>query len=136
MKNGGLTVRLLICAGGTGGGVYPALAVLDALISQRPTTEVLWVGGEGGMEEELVKRAGFPYRSIPAAGLHGVGLRALPGNAAKLARGVLASRRILREFKPDALFFTGGFVAAPMALAGMNVPTALYAPDIEPGLAL
>ncbi len=116
--------------------MYPALAVLDALISQRPTTEVLWVGGEGGMEEELVKRAGFPYRSIPAAGLHGVGLRALPGNAAKLARGVLASRRILREFKPDALFFTGGFVAAPMALAGMNVPTALYAPDIEPGLAL
>ena len=88
------------------------------------------------MEEELVKRAGIPYRSIPAAGVHGVGLRALPGNVAKLARGVLASRRILREFKPDALFFTGGFVAAPMALAGMNIPTALYVPDIEPGLAL
>jgi UDP-N-acetylglucosamine--N-acetylmuramyl-(pentapeptide) pyrophosphoryl-undecaprenol N-acetylglucosamine transferase len=98
--------------------------------------QTLWVGGEGGMEEELVKRAGFPYRSIPAAGVHGVGLRALPGNVAKLTRGALASRRILREFKPDALFFTGGFVAAPMALAGMNVPTALYVPDIEPGLAL
>ncbi len=88
------------------------------------------------MEEELVKRAGIPYRSIPAAGVHGVGLRALPGNVAKLTRGVLASRRILREFKPHALFFTGGFVAAPMAVAGMNVPTALYVPDIEPGLAL
>lgn len=83
-----------------------------------------------------MKRAGIPFRSIPAAGVHGVGLRALPGNVAKLACGVLASRRILREFKPDALFFTGGFVAAPMALAGMNVPTALYVPDIEPGLAL
>ncbi len=83
-----------------------------------------------------MKRAGIPYRSIPAAGVHGVGLRALPGNVAKLARGVLASRRILHEFKPDALFFTGGFVAAPMALAGMNIPTALYVPDIEPGLAL
>jgi undecaprenyldiphospho-muramoylpentapeptide beta-N-acetylglucosaminyltransferase len=136
MKNGGLTVRLLICAGGTGGGVYPALAVHSALTSQRPKVETLWVGGEGGIEEELVKRAGIPYRSIPAAGVHGVGLRALPGNVAKLTRGVLASRRILREFKPDALFFTGGFVAAPMAVAGMNIPTVLYVPDVEPGLAL
>jgi UDP-N-acetylglucosamine--N-acetylmuramyl-(pentapeptide) pyrophosphoryl-undecaprenol N-acetylglucosamine transferase len=96
----------------------------------------LWVGGEGGMEEELVNRAGISYRSIPAAGVHGVGLHALPGNIAKLMRGVIASRRILREFKPDVLFFTGGFVAAPMALAGSNIPTVLYVPDIEPGLAL
>ena len=88
------------------------------------------------MEEELVNRAGIPYRSIPAAGVHGVGLHALPGNIAKLTRGVLASRCILREFKPDVLFFTGGFVAAPMALAGSNIPTVLYVPDIEPGLAL
>ena len=83
-----------------------------------------------------MNRAGISYRSIPAAGVHGVGLRALPGNIAKLTRGVLASRRILREFKPDVLFFTGGFVAAPMAVAGRNIPTALYVPDIEPGLAL
>jgi UDP-N-acetylglucosamine--N-acetylmuramyl-(pentapeptide) pyrophosphoryl-undecaprenol N-acetylglucosamine transferase len=116
--------------------VYPALAVHSALTSLQTKVETLWVGGEGGMEEELVNRAGIPYRSIPAAGVHGVGLRALPGNVAKLTRGVLASRRILREFKPDVLFFTGGFVAAPMALAGSNIPTALYVPDIEPGLAL
>jgi UDP-N-acetylglucosamine--N-acetylmuramyl-(pentapeptide) pyrophosphoryl-undecaprenol N-acetylglucosamine transferase len=60
----------------------------------------------------------------------------LPGNIAKLARGISASRRILREFKPDVLFFTGGYVAAPMAVAGRNIPTVLYVPDIEPGLAL
>lgn len=83
-----------------------------------------------------MNRAGIPYRSIPAAGVHGVGLHTLPGNIAKLTRGALASRRILREFKPDVLFFTGGFVAAPMALAGANIPTVLYVPDIEPGLAL
>ena len=88
------------------------------------------------MEEELVKRAGIPYRSVPAAGVHGVGLRTLPGSIAKLTRGVIASRRILREFKPDVLFYTGGFVAAPMAVAGRNIPTVLYVPDIEPGLAL
>jgi len=103
---------------------------------QPETLQTLWVGGEGGMEEELVKRAGVPYRAIPAAGVHGVGLHALPGNVAKLLRGVLASRQLLRQFKPDALFFTGGFVAAPLAVAGMSIPTVLYVPDVEPGLAL
>ena len=134
--NGGLSVRLLICAGGTGGGVYPALSVHEALRSNHASVETLWVGGEGGMEADLVKRAGIPFRSVPAAGVHGVGLRALPGNLAKLTRGVLESRRILKDFQPDVLFFTGGFVAAPMAVAGRDLPIVLYVPDIEPGLAL
>jgi len=116
--------------------VYPALSVYEALKSKDPNVETLWVGGEGGMEQDLVKRAGIPYRSVPAAGVHGVGLRALPGNLAKLTRGILASRRILKDFKPDVLFFTGGYVAAPMAVAGHNLPIVLYVPDIEPGLAL
>ena len=98
--------------------------------------ETLWVGSEGGMEADLVKRAGLPYRLIPAAGLHGVGLRELPGNLFRLARGVLASKRILRGFRPDVLFFTGGYVAVPMAIAGRDIPTLLYVPDIEPGMAL
>jgi UDP-N-acetylglucosamine--N-acetylmuramyl-(pentapeptide) pyrophosphoryl-undecaprenol N-acetylglucosamine transferase len=134
----------LICAGGTGGGVYPALAVLETLNVQHSTFNVLWVGGEGGMEARLVERANVPFKAIPAAGVHGVGLRQLPGNLLRLARGVSAARRILREFRPDVLFFTGGYVAVPMALAGastglsarMRVPVLLYVPDIEPGLAL
>ena len=88
------------------------------------------------MEEALVNRAGISYRAIPAAGVHGVGLGALPGNIGKLTRGVMQSRRILKDFKPDVLFFTGGYVAAPMAIAGRDHPIALYVPDIEPGLAL
>jgi len=88
------------------------------------------------MEEELVNRAGIPFQSIPAAGVHGVGLRLLPANLARLSRGYLASLRILQDFAPDVLFFTGGFVAFPMALAGRSTPTLLYVPDIEPGLAL
>ncbi len=88
------------------------------------------------MEAELVKRQGVPYTAIPAAGVHGVGLRALPGNIAKLARGVQASRRILQQFRPDVLLYTGGYVAAPMALAARKLPALLYTPDIEPGLAL
>ncbi len=98
--------------------------------------QTLWVGGEGGMEEALVKRAGISYRAIPAAGVHGVGLRTLPKNIFKLIRGVNESKKILKEFKPDVLFFTGGYVAAPMALAGRKIPILLYVPDIEPGLAL
>src|SRR5574338_1351273 len=135
-RNGGLSVRYLICAGGTGGGVYPALAVHSALEARRPGVETLWVGGEGGMEEELVTRAGIPFRSIPAAGVHGVGLRALPSNLAKISRGLLGSRRILKDFQPDVLFFTGGYLAFPMALAGRNIPSLLYVPDIEPGMAI
>ena len=88
------------------------------------------------METQLVERSGIPFRSIPAAGVHGIGLRTLPGNLWQLGRGVFASRRILREFKPDVLFFTGGYVAVPMALAGWKLPSLLYVPDIEPGLAL
>jgi undecaprenyldiphospho-muramoylpentapeptide beta-N-acetylglucosaminyltransferase len=127
---------LLICAGGTGGGVYPALAVHSALTSQPRNVETLWVGSEGGMEAELVKRAGIPYRMIPAAGVHGVDLRALPGNLLQLTRGFVVSKRILHGFRPDVLFFTGGYVAVPMAFAGRRIPTLLYVPDIEPGLAL
>ncbi len=98
--------------------------------------DTLWVGSEGGMEEALVKRRGIAFRAIPSAGLHGVGLSALPRNFEKLARGFFAARRILNEFKPDVLFFTGGYVAVPMALAGASVPSLLYVPDIEPGMAL
>jgi UDP-N-acetylglucosamine--N-acetylmuramyl-(pentapeptide) pyrophosphoryl-undecaprenol N-acetylglucosamine transferase len=95
------------------------------------------------MEAELVKRAGIPFTSIPAAGLHGVGLRALPRNLLQLTRGAFASRRILQDYRPDVLFFTGGFIAGPLAFAARthpfstgNIPTLLYVPDLEPGMAL
>ena len=114
--------------------MYPALSVLEALGNR--VTEILWVGSEGGMEADLVARRDIPYRSIPAAGVHGVGLRSLPGNISRLIKGTRQSREILCEFQPDILFFTGGYVAAPMAFAGRNFPITLYVPDIEPGLAL
>jgi UDP-N-acetylglucosamine--N-acetylmuramyl-(pentapeptide) pyrophosphoryl-undecaprenol N-acetylglucosamine transferase len=127
---------LLICAGGTGGGVYPAIAVLKALGSE--AEPVLWVGSQGGLEADLVKRAGIPYTAIPAGGVHlaGSDLLRLPGNILRLGRGYFTARKILREFQPDVLFFTGGFVAVPMGLAGRNLPSLLFVPDIEPGMAL
>lgn len=114
--------------------MYPALSILQAVGNR--ANSVLWVGSEGGMESNLVANAGIAYTSVPAAGVHGVGLRALPGNIVKLLKGVVVSRKILREFRPDVLLFTGGFVAVPMALAGIRINSLLYVPDIEPGLAL
>ena len=145
--------------------MYPALAVLQNLDprsrtgllnresetslaeaqlgSADPEIELLWVGGQGGMEADLIKKAGVPYSSIPAAGIHGVGMRALPSNLWAIAHGTLASWGLLRRFRPQVLFFTGGYLAVPMAMAsrlpGLGKPRPailLFVPDIEPGLAI
>lgn len=129
-------MRLLVCAGGTGGGVYPALSIVQAGRRHDLLEDVLWVGGEGGMEVDLVKREGIAFEAIPAAGVHGVGFKRLPGSIIRLVRGILAAKRILKNYKPDVLLFTGGYVAVPVAFAGRRVPILLYVPDIEPGLAL
>ncbi len=96
---------------------------------------ILWVGSEGGIEADLVKRAGIAYTSIPAGGVHGVGLKIIP-NSLKLTRGYFAARRIIADFRPDVLFFTGGYVAIPTGLAGRKIPTMVCLPDIEPALAI
>lgn len=110
---------------------------------ERENVEILWVGGSGGMEADLVRREGLAYQGIPAAGVHGVGLRSMPRNLWEVGRGLLAARRLLRQFRPDILFLTGGYLAVPVALAtrlpGLGVPVPanlLYVPDIEPGWAL
>jgi undecaprenyldiphospho-muramoylpentapeptide beta-N-acetylglucosaminyltransferase len=116
--------------------VYPALAVHNALSKEKPDLETLWVGGEGGLEAGLLERTGIPFKTIPAAGIHGVGLKQLPRNLLQVIRGMSASLRILNSFKPDVLFFTGGYVAFPMAFVGWHRRSVLYVPDIEPGMAL
>ena len=140
--------------------MYPALAVLKALLEgdlangenpdlssqsvrEQPELEVLWIGGIGGMEEELVRRENIPFQAIPAAGVHGVGLRTLPGNILQVKRGFSAARKVINKFCPDVMFYTGGYVAVPVALAGRfyrhegsRPKIVLYVPDIEPGLAL
>ncbi len=99
-------------------------------------SDILWVGGEGGMEADLVERLNIPFQEIPAAGVHGIGLLSLPGNIYKLFRGVLKSAQILKDYQPDVIFYTGGYLAAPMAVAGFRKRSVLYVPDIEPGFAL
>ena len=114
--------------------MYPAIAVLQAL--EEKLDEVLWIGSQSGMEETLLKSYKLSYQSIPAAGIHGVGIRALPGNLGQLYQGWRKARHILAQFKPDVLFFTGGYLGVPVALAGRHIPSVVFVPDIEPGLAL
>jgi UDP-N-acetylglucosamine--N-acetylmuramyl-(pentapeptide) pyrophosphoryl-undecaprenol N-acetylglucosamine transferase len=88
------------------------------------------------MEASLVQRANIPFKAIPAAGVHGVGLRRLPRNILQLIRGMFAARKVVNDFQPEVLLFTGGYVAVPMALAARKIPALVYIPDIEPGMAL
>lgn len=95
------------------------------------------------MEAELVERENIPFRAIPAAGVHGVGLGALPGNLRQLTDGFFAARKLIARHRPQVIFFTGGYVAIPVAFAARFPPRGtpqpanlLYVPDIEPGLAL
>jgi undecaprenyldiphospho-muramoylpentapeptide beta-N-acetylglucosaminyltransferase len=118
----------------TGGGVYPALAVLQTVRDR--SDDVLWIGSQGGMESSLLKNQNLRFETIPAAGLHGVGLLSLPGNILQLARGYSQARKIIRGFKPDVMFFTGGYLGVPVAYAGRRAPSIVFVPDIEPGLAL
>jgi UDP-N-acetylglucosamine--N-acetylmuramyl-(pentapeptide) pyrophosphoryl-undecaprenol N-acetylglucosamine transferase len=145
-------MRLLISAGGTGGGVYPALSIVQAAsddvgpgaqraqpAGSRPVSgsAVLWIGSHGGLEADIVSRAGLPFKPIHGGGVHGVGWR-LPLNAWNLLRGVVEALGLVRAFRPDVALVTGGFIAAPTALAAWlsRVPVLVYLPDIEPGLAV
>ncbi|MCS7179571.1 MAG: undecaprenyldiphospho-muramoylpentapeptide beta-N-acetylglucosaminyltransferase [Anaerolineae bacterium] len=128
---------LWMAGGGTGGHVYPGLAVLQALREQGPV-DVLYVGGRGSVEERLAAQAGLPFAGIPAGGVHGLAPWRAAVNLVKLARGFLAALRLGRRRRPDALFVTGGYASVPVALAAwaLRVPILLYLPDIEPGLAV
>ena len=92
-----------------------------------------WKPAWSNAPRRAMRSASQPSR--PPASTAWAGAR-MPRNLTLLAQGVLASRRLLRSFKPDVLFFTGGYVAAPMAVASRGIPSLLYVPDIEPGLAL
>ena len=118
----------------TGGGVYPALAVLQAL--ENKMEEVLWVGSRSGMEETLLAQHQVPFKAISAAGIHGVDILHLLKNSLQLFKGWLESKAIIRDFRPDVIFFTGGYLGIPMSAAAHNIPSVVFIPDIEPGQAL
>ncbi|HEU4760311.1 MAG TPA: UDP-N-acetylglucosamine--N-acetylmuramyl-(pentapeptide) pyrophosphoryl-undecaprenol N-acetylglucosamine transferase [Dehalococcoidia bacterium] len=134
-------MRLALSGGGSGGHVYPALAIAAAVGGQLPPgerLELLYLGSAGGTETQLVERAGIPFRSIAAAPIRGRRPWEMAGNALKLATGVAQARRILMEFAPQVLLSTGGYASFPAALAARSrrVPIGVYLPDLYPGWAV
>ncbi len=132
-------MKVLICAGGTGGGIYPALAVateLQHLGLKRE--ELLWIGSRGEMEEELVPRAGIHLKTIRGGAIVSVPPHVMIMNAAKLMWSIGTASGIMRRFKPDVMFMTGGYMAVPVSLAARlhGVPIIIYLPDVEPGSAI
>lgn len=138
-------MRIMISAGGTGGGVYPAFAAARALLDgeQFPGVELVFVGGlgAGGMEPEMITRSGIPWVAaayIHGGPLHGVSLPRMITSAVKLVRGLGEALMLVGQHRPDAVFVTGGWASLPVALAAWlrRVPVYGYVPDIEPGLTL
>ena len=129
-------MRVLICAGGTGGGIYPALAAVTALRNRGLTTEdILWVGTKGEMEQTLVPRAGIRLETIMGGAIAGVPLHRKAVNGGKLLLSIGKAIQLVRRFRPNVMFMTGGYMAFPFTLAcrWLRVPIAIYLPDVEPG---
>ncbi len=132
-------MKTLICAGGTGGGIYPALAVATALQSMGVLRQaLLWIGVKGEMEERLVPRAGIRLETIRGGPIVSVPPQVKLVNAMKLIWSIGTVWQMIGRFRPDVALLTGGYMAAPVALAAWlrRIPIAIYLPDVEPGSAL
>ena len=129
-------MKLLIAGGGTGGHVFPAIAIAKEWLSRGKEREVVLVGTERGLEIKLVPQAGLPLETLRVAGLKGKGGSTLVKNLAMLAPAMLDARRVLRKHKPVAAFGVGGYAAGPMMLATWlgGVPNVIFEPNAEPGL--
>jgi len=127
--------KLLITGGGTGGHVFPALAIAREWMSREGEREVVIVGTQRGIEARLVPEAGFPLETIRSAGLKGIGGMKLARNAAKLVPAMRDSFSILRRHTFCAALGVGGYAAGPMMLAAVlrGLPTVVFEPNAEPG---
>ena len=125
----------MLTGGGTGGHVFPALAVAEVLRSQNH--KLLFVGTETGMEARLVPEAGYEIEFIRSGGLNRVGLRQSMRTVLQLPGSVWAAQRLLARFRPDAVFSMGGFVSGPVIAAAVlaSIPLVVMEPNAIPGFA-
>ena len=100
--------RIVIAGGGTGGHLYPGIALAEE-ITATPGGEVLFVGTSRGLESKLVPEAGFPLELMEVSGLKRTGLRAFWRGLALLPRAFARSRELLRKFRPDLVVGVGGY---------------------------
>ncbi len=129
-------MKVVITGGGTGGHVFPGIAVAQALCRASSAVEILFIGSSGGFEARAVPQAGYAFAPVPARGLLGKRLLAVPLVMWTTLRGCLAAYRVMNEFDPDVVFATGGYVSGAVALAGrlLRKPLILHEQNSVPGL--
>ncbi|HVQ37016.1 MAG TPA: undecaprenyldiphospho-muramoylpentapeptide beta-N-acetylglucosaminyltransferase [Pyrinomonadaceae bacterium] len=128
-------MRVIIAAGGTGGHIYPGIAVAREILRREAKSEVMFVGTERGLENKLVPQAGFALSVIDSAGLKNVGLVARLRGLMLIPRSIFAARCVIRKFRPDLVIGAGGYVSGPVVLAAalMKVPTLVMESNALPG---
>ncbi|HEX5132410.1 MAG TPA: undecaprenyldiphospho-muramoylpentapeptide beta-N-acetylglucosaminyltransferase [Candidatus Krumholzibacteria bacterium] len=112
------SLRIIVAGGGTGGHVYPGIAIVEQLRARVPT-DALFVGARGGAEEGILSRAGFAYELLPGYGLRGASLVRRAMFPAVLAAGVARGLGIIASFRPDVVLGTGGYASAAVVIAAI-----------------
>lgn len=120
-------MRLVIAGGGTGGHLFPAIAVARAVTALEPHADILFVGTRHGIEARIIPGTEFPIRFVTARGMRSAGILNTIRGAFELPLGVVQSWSILREFKPTVVMGVGGYASGPTLAAAvlMRIPTAI-----------
>lgn len=128
-------MKVLIAAGGTGGHIYPGIAVATEIMRRDPESEVLFVGTARGLEVRIVPENGFQLSLINSAGLKNVGVAGKIKGLSVLPQSFLEARKIIRQFRPHVVVGAGGYVSGPVLLmaAIMGVPTLVMDSNALPG---
>ena len=131
-------LRVVIAGGGTGGHVYPGIAVARRLQGRRPGTDVQFLGLKGGQEAHLVPREGFPLHTVMVRPLKGRSTLAQGGALGALGIGTLQALRFLRYVRPHLVIGTGGYVMGPAMLAAtlLRIPRVILEQNLVPGIAV
>ncbi|RKG53154.1 undecaprenyldiphospho-muramoylpentapeptide beta-N-acetylglucosaminyltransferase [Corallococcus sp. AB011P] len=129
-------MKVLIAGGGTGGHLFPGIALAEEVVTRHPANEVVFVGTEKGLEARVVPKEGYPLELVKVQGLKGKGLIGLLKGLIALPLAFLASFRILSRHKPDVVVGVGGYASGPVVLAAwlMGIPTAIQEQNALPGL--
>ena len=129
-------MRLIVAGGGTGGHLFPGIAVAEEFLARDPHNEVLFVGTERGIESKLLPRLGYRLECITAAGVRGKGGLSQLKGLAMLLYGYSESRKILKSFRPDAVLGVGGYASGPVVLAarGLGIRRFIHEQNAIPGL--
>ncbi len=127
---------IVFTGGGTGGHVYPGLAVLAAL-PVADQAQVVWIGSRRGVERTIVTKAGVPYYAIPAGKLRRYFDIENILDSFRVLAGIFAAYRLLRRLAPTVVFSKGGYVAVPVVIAAhlLRIPVVIHESDADPGLA-